>query len=200
MKSHIFERRVRGHLVLAELLEGSWKYPSSGIGLRIASSIGSEALLYDNTLSYARSTIPQVQNLLQSIEIERCSNDYCKHMAFNPLTVTTDRDGLCESCYQQNEAIQKTLYTLNTLKNDLSEVSLAVDRGDNFVVSFASIPSLTGNRQVNVYLKKNPNEEELSEILNNLGQTKNADFTIINTPALLKEINFKISDCKERVA
>jgi len=200
MKDHIFERRVRGHLLVAEILEGSWKYPSSGIGLRIASSMGGGAVLYRTELKFKSTQIADIQSMLQEIEICVCSNDYCKRMAFNPLTVTTDRDGLCETCYQENEVLQERLLQLNTLKKDQNEISLAVDRGDNFVISFDSIRSLTGSRKMNIYLKTIPSKEYLNEILGNLGQSTNTEYTVHKTPALLKEINSKITECGSKVA
>lgn len=75
----------------------SWMYPGRGLGIVVTLNQGGEVILRRNNLSLDTATVENVQEMIKDVNVIHCSK--CGAPAFDPTTVETNRNGLCEQCF-----------------------------------------------------------------------------------------------------
>lgn len=105
LKGKTFTRVVDGHELKANISPASWMYPGYGLQLRVSladaggGASGGVAYLNDKAVDGSSPTEEQVMNLFGKVGLCKCSKRGCAHMAFDPATVKSNREGECEPCF-----------------------------------------------------------------------------------------------------
>jgi hypothetical protein len=107
----ILTREVDGAQLTLEVSPCCWMNENYGIQVRITMAGGGNAYIHNKALKFKDTTLADLQGMLDSVKIKKCSR--CGKPAFDPESVDTNRNGLCEHCFladlnaEYQKAVQK---------------------------------------------------------------------------------------------
>ncbi len=140
-------------------------------------SSGGSVFLVNRTLTAATATQADVINLLPTVGIKPCSR--CSTPAFDPHTVETNREGLCESCFMSDlnrefaEILKKESQRLAKQDRKMKR------RGMKYRVTAWIHPDEGDDYDADYYFPDRPSERQVSSILKRKGSTVLNDFQIV---------------------
>lgn len=74
-----------------------WMYPGHGLQIRVTLLNGGSAYIHDVEKPFDHSSEADVDRLLKQVRVIPCSR--CGDHAFDPASVISNRNGLCEKCF-----------------------------------------------------------------------------------------------------
>ncbi|ABO59819.1 hypothetical protein Bcep1808_6932 (plasmid) [Burkholderia vietnamiensis G4] len=90
-------RSIGGVELAATVDPCSWMYPGYGLQISVMMDGGGKAHLNQKSLAFEQATESDVKTLLEGVRIVPCKQ--CSKPAFDPTSVSTNREGECESCF-----------------------------------------------------------------------------------------------------
>ena len=152
-----------------------WMYNST-FQITVTLVEGGTTFVTDNDLEFANATEADVQRLLDRVKVKKCSTRGCRHPAFDPAAMSTNRGGKCEQCF------------IKKLDSDLVKAQVAEQRklaqmdrmyrarGFTHRVE-AWLHAEGGDKQLSIWLA-NPTEDNIHNELERAGADANQGYTL----------------------
>lgn len=96
----VLTREVDGAKLTLEVSPCSWMYAGYGLQVEISMVGGGSAFIHNKALLFENATSADLESLFDSVRIVKCSR--CGRPAFDHKAVSTNRAGLCESCFMSD--------------------------------------------------------------------------------------------------
>lgn len=163
--------------VTASISPCCWMYPGHGLQIRVALPNGGSAYVHDAAKPFDQSCEADVDRLLKQVRVIPCSR--CGGQAFDPASVVTNRNGLCEGCFLSDldaefaEAKVKEQAEIATLKAKM------IAEGCTHRVDAWIRTSSGDDRQVSVYYKGKPSTRTVKQFLKKEGSEVLDDYLIV---------------------
>lgn len=97
LKTLEVKRQIDEAELSATVSPASWMYADYGLQIAIRLENGGVAYLRRESLRFADATEADIRALLDGVHLVACK--ICGKPAFDPATVSTNRDGQCEACF-----------------------------------------------------------------------------------------------------
>lgn len=144
-----------------------WMYGNYPLQVQVQMHGGGVAYLRNRNKTWATAIEQDVIDLAQKVGVVPCSR--CGKPAFDPSTVDTNRDGLCEACFTgdintQIEQIQ--IEEAAALRKRDQEMKC---KGYAYRVTAWIHPQRGDDMQSDFYFMKSPTEEEITRVIRESG-------------------------------
>ena len=178
----LYRRRLKeGVTLLAEVGLCVFMYPGYSLTIEIKrdgknkESLG-VAYAVDRRFDAATSTDDAVKDLLGRVRITPCRR--CESPAFDPTTVETNRDGLCERCFSQDVQSAFEKEAAKEQRQVARELRAMKAKGMRFQVTAWVHPTEGDDYEVSWFCRTRPTASQIAAILRGEGSTLLDDFAL----------------------
>jgi hypothetical protein len=135
------------------------------------------AIIANRRLSINTATEADVRELLANVRTQSCSG--CENVVFDPTTVETNRNGLCEGCFLGNLEAQWAKESETEFRMTARHRQAMKAKGMKFHIIGWIHPDAGDDYQVDWFFQKRPTKAAIRALLREEGSTVLDDFQII---------------------
>lgn len=93
----VLQRTDQGVTLSLEVSPCSWMYPTYGLQVTVRIEGGGNIHVHDKTVLFQDATVDDLNRLFDTVRLKPCKR--CGTLTFDPESVSTNREGLCEECF-----------------------------------------------------------------------------------------------------
>jgi hypothetical protein len=176
---------IDGHILACGISPCSWMYNDYGLQLEVILSCGGgKACLHRKDISFTDATEDDVMAMLRQIKLVPCPR--CGKPAFDPSTVRTNREGLCETCFISDINAEFEKEQAKQRAVDHAENRKALADGKRWRVDAAVHSGAGDDMFVYGFYAEKPSDERVKQELLALGSVKTCvdDYAITDLAAM----------------
>lgn len=154
----------------------SWMYRNYGLQASVTMAGGGKATIMNKAVIFENASEADLQKMLDGVKITSCKS--CGKPAFDPESVSTNRDGVCETCFM---AVLDADFKKEMAKEE-RKIARRDERckkqGFTHRVDACIHPCRGDDYQISLYVKGEPSKDLIQSELKKSKSTKLDDYSV----------------------